>query len=492
LDHPTNKDLIQDALERAAKAIREDDSIKVEPVVDRDTAGVAGSPDIAATIFEKIDASQVFVCDVSIINDQEKARPTPNPNVLVELGYALGVLKSERVLMVMNTAFGEPESLPFDLSKKRVITYRLTKEHREKAAVRKELALKVENDLRMIVDNMGDVSVRGELSGDKLKLKGECEAVLVGGNSREWRRLVDQLSRDIPKRLLEWKPKAEGAWQQDSGELDALRLEAVEICLPSFVPILVAVENERADLWEQAVGSLRQLALLRDQMGGGIRAAIEIGGHMLYIAGSLGMAIATETKQLDLVNSWMRLRMPATLYGEDTEKLWAEIKCAHYRWGKYLPCAPDPFKDLWQVCQSGYLSGFFTEKRLLEKHLFLANLVQSLYELGRYTEDSNRLEALKAGDIQSFDPSELKVWPVWTLMKPDDFKSATWDLFGTSAGVIEFVSSEAAISPDDFWVLWRMWKHICGKPMEARAFQRGELPPQSEYLMLPGEPHIWK
>ena len=31
--------------------IREDDAIEVEPVVDRDTAGVPGSPDIALTIF---------------------------------------------------------------------------------------------------------------------------------------------------------------------------------------------------------------------------------------------------------------------------------------------------------------------------------------------------------------------------------------------------------------------------------------------------------
>ena len=341
----------------------------------------------------------------------------------------------------------------------------------------------------MIVENMGDVSVSGEPSGDKSKLGGECEAVLVDENLREWRRLVNQLSRDIPKRLLEWKPKAEAVWHRDSGELDAVRLEAVEICLPSIVPILVSIEKERNDFWEQAIGPLRQLALLRGQMGAGAVAAIEIGSHMLYIAGSLGMAIATETRQLDFVSRWMQLRMPATLYGADTEKPWAEIKDAHSWWGKYLPCAPDPFKDFWQVCQSDYLSGFFTDKRLTEKHLFLANLAQSLYELGRCTQDSKRLEALRAGGVQSLAPSDLKVWPVWTLMKPEDFKSAAWDLFGTSAGVFEFVSPQAGISLDDFWGLWKRWKSICVIPMESHALQtRGPLP-QAEWLMLPGEPH---
>jgi hypothetical protein len=84
----TNRGFIEQALESAAKSIRNDDSIRVEPVVDRDTAGAPGAPDIAQTILNKIDQSNVFVCDVSII-DRERPRPTPNPNVLIELGYAL-------------------------------------------------------------------------------------------------------------------------------------------------------------------------------------------------------------------------------------------------------------------------------------------------------------------------------------------------------------------------------------------------------------------
>ena len=178
LPNSINRGFIQDALERAAKAIRQDDSIKVEPVVDRDTAGVPGSPDIANTIFAKIDGSQVFACDVSIINVDDKARPTPNPNVLIELGYGYKALTSERILMIMNTAFGEPKLLPFDLSKKRVITYQLAPEGEAKAAVRKELVQKLENALRTIVSRMEDVSVRGEISGDKARLKGTQSHIL--------------------------------------------------------------------------------------------------------------------------------------------------------------------------------------------------------------------------------------------------------------------------------------------------------------------------
>jgi len=51
----TNRNFIETALRAAADALRADTSIDVEPVVDRDTAGVPGSPDISSTIFGKIE-----------------------------------------------------------------------------------------------------------------------------------------------------------------------------------------------------------------------------------------------------------------------------------------------------------------------------------------------------------------------------------------------------------------------------------------------------
>lgn len=87
LPNSTNRGFIQRALESAAASIAGDDTVAVEPVVDRDTQVVAGSPDIAATIFAKIAAADVVVVDVSIINKATGGRPTPNPNALIELGY---------------------------------------------------------------------------------------------------------------------------------------------------------------------------------------------------------------------------------------------------------------------------------------------------------------------------------------------------------------------------------------------------------------------
>jgi len=150
LPNSTNRGFIQRALEQAGKEIRGDDSISVEPVIDRDTAGIPGSPDIAATILEKIDQCDVFACDVSIINQGATTRLTPNPNVLIELGYALKRLGWSRILMIQNTEFGNVEELPFDLRMKRVITYTAGEEGGIRAKERKKLKSKLFKALKEI------------------------------------------------------------------------------------------------------------------------------------------------------------------------------------------------------------------------------------------------------------------------------------------------------------------------------------------------------
>ena len=119
----TNRGFIMEALERAATVLRSDESVAVEPVIDRDTAGVAGSPEIAATIFAKIARADVFVPDVSLVTSADTKRQSPNPNVLLELGFAISTLGWDRVILVMNTAFGDQTSLPFDLRGRRVVSY---------------------------------------------------------------------------------------------------------------------------------------------------------------------------------------------------------------------------------------------------------------------------------------------------------------------------------------------------------------------------------
>ncbi|GEM_PF-1715976 len=84
--------------------------------LDHDTLGVGGSPRIAEKILEKIEAAAVFVADVTPICTTAGGKRVPNPNVMIELGYAMKVLGEERVVLVGNLAEGAGlKYLPFDL-----------------------------------------------------------------------------------------------------------------------------------------------------------------------------------------------------------------------------------------------------------------------------------------------------------------------------------------------------------------------------------------
>ena len=146
-----NERLILGALQDAASHIRNEGSLSVEPVVDRDTAGVPGTPDIAAVILDKIESCDTFVCDVTPIGTAgPQSRPTPNPNVLLELGYALRARGWGRVLLVFNEAYGRITELPFDLRTKRVIPYRADGGTNALAAGRAQLTQSLEDALRLV------------------------------------------------------------------------------------------------------------------------------------------------------------------------------------------------------------------------------------------------------------------------------------------------------------------------------------------------------
>ncbi|MEQ8456659.1 MAG: hypothetical protein RLO52_42785 [Sandaracinaceae bacterium] len=124
-----NRSFIEQALERAVRELNAEivEAERDEVELTQDTQGVPGTPDIAASILAKIESCAVFVCDVSLALKGERARGgtrlCPNPNVMLELGYAMKTRGQHRILMVCNTAFGRIEDLPFDLRGKRPVPY---------------------------------------------------------------------------------------------------------------------------------------------------------------------------------------------------------------------------------------------------------------------------------------------------------------------------------------------------------------------------------
>jgi hypothetical protein len=71
----TNRNFIQGALEHALTRAGAAPS-GVVPVLDRDTKGVAGTPDIVETILRKIENADAIVADVSLIVSAFPPMPT--------------------------------------------------------------------------------------------------------------------------------------------------------------------------------------------------------------------------------------------------------------------------------------------------------------------------------------------------------------------------------------------------------------------------------
>lgn len=127
-DQDCNLKAIRNALRLASGNIEgEMDDIKL--ILDEATRDTAGSPDISATLFQKISSSDIFISDITTINHEFKDLPkkTSNPNVLIELGYAVATLGWGRIIMLFNKSFGQfPQDLPFDISKRRISDYSIS------------------------------------------------------------------------------------------------------------------------------------------------------------------------------------------------------------------------------------------------------------------------------------------------------------------------------------------------------------------------------
>jgi len=149
---------LQDAISRIAEDVKVEEAVREGLSLDKDTVGVSGSPPIFDTILEKIDRAVIYVPDFTFVGKNVDGEPTPNPNVLIEYGWALKSLGYKRIVAVMNAAYGAPtrESLPFDLALIRFpITYNVPDDAPDalRQDERKKLSQKLQSALRAVFES---------------------------------------------------------------------------------------------------------------------------------------------------------------------------------------------------------------------------------------------------------------------------------------------------------------------------------------------------
>jgi hypothetical protein len=195
-DARSNRSLIREALK---SAIADLDLLDADrPEIDQDTRGVLGAPVIADTIFEKIRGASVFVGDLTLTGSTAAGKRLCNSNVAIELGYAIGVHGDDILLNIMNTHYGPPEQLPFDLAHRRwPVRYSLAQDApaTDRAAVKDELV----EDLKPILESYVRRGIR-ESASDPTR-KADLRAIFVKYGSNRYKFKVSNLgpaaARDV-------------------------------------------------------------------------------------------------------------------------------------------------------------------------------------------------------------------------------------------------------------------------------------------------------
>jgi len=149
------RDCIKTALDELEKEMKDN-----SPgfILEMDTTGEPGMPSIPATIHERIKGADIYIPDLTFIitpadSDNEGISAS---NVLLELGYALGEnIQDARIISVMNTAYGAPNKLPFDIKQRRFpITYHLDANTSadDKKKIEKEFTGKLKGAIKSIFE----------------------------------------------------------------------------------------------------------------------------------------------------------------------------------------------------------------------------------------------------------------------------------------------------------------------------------------------------
>lgn len=245
-DLPGNKtrSFIRDCIDDAIAFAGESEAI--EAVRDEATKDTTGSPNIVTTLFSKIDDCDLFVADVSLCfsGDVKKEKDgkglikhSPNPNVLLELGYAVKTLGWERCICLCNTDFGS--DYPFDIAQNRRTPYNL--DGKTKADVRREVAKIIFENIKTLKGQVPrakagvSTHVIGTYEFEQQKVTGALVALEIG-KSKSYQIHNEELLEES-KRLVTEIQNITGKMIATKAEKDELKVAVASVprtTLPPF------------------------------------------------------------------------------------------------------------------------------------------------------------------------------------------------------------------------------------------------------------------
>jgi hypothetical protein len=195
-----NRQAIRSGL-RVASNKFEADNPAARVIIDEATRGAPGSPNIPATILEKIRSCDVFVCDITTINSGAAVefRRVPNPNVAFELGYAVANVGWSRIIMVFNDAVASLKDAPFDIDRHRILQYKLTAADPKNKSNHAQLAASLTTAISSIAEHKPAKPISGVAQSPEQIRRGRDIANLKWLLSNIHFPTLDQMIGDLPE-----------------------------------------------------------------------------------------------------------------------------------------------------------------------------------------------------------------------------------------------------------------------------------------------------
>lgn len=196
---------------KAIRAALRDASNKLEEKIaglhiknDEATSNQVGTMHIPSAILQNISDADIFVADLSTVGSTlDGKKKLQNPNVLIELGYAIAQLGWDRIILLFNKEFGEFKDLPFDIEKRSCLDFRIVS-HDDKNGIgllREGLVMRIRQIIE--ADPSRPSRMTEVLDRDKTNDMKTIKKILVWMPPAEMDYLLDEGTNRVKKALVE-------------------------------------------------------------------------------------------------------------------------------------------------------------------------------------------------------------------------------------------------------------------------------------------------
>jgi hypothetical protein len=450
LPNKTNRSFIQEALEKAIREISRDTDLEnadrpeteTQLELDKDTKGVTGSPPIVETILGKIEKATIFVPDLTFVCSSDK-RHTPNPNVLIEYGYALKVLGHSRIIPIMNEAYGKVNeySLPFDMKHLRwPRTYDLpdNADPNKKKTEMINLVKYLVNEIRQILDKEADAQ---STSTDSLKGYALAQEILSGENRKySWNQKLKITRQQSQSRLTDLAASINA----QAGNINTREiLEQTLLIVSDWISFVTGGIESGEDPFNQQISVLSDLLIIDGWPKSGNTKFISIPFSIAHAFQAVFGALCICSNQIDLVfrlsqtpfsefggtgdrpliQNFSIFVCPKTL-GENREKSWDFVKALpDDSWPWLLEIFGNKTEYISSLCAYCMTMDVFELIQQLKSGKSSQSLVplcfikesDEILEKAKFLFDKNKEEISKFSELQGVSMAKIQqAWPSWS------------------------------------------------------------------------------